>query len=495
MAGLKEKQDVSDFFDLGGTVEELEKLADAAPVFEPTEPVSGHSATNAVCVRNFEFVFVDGKRRKQAIRPTQIGQEVLKQSEGWPKRVGQLLFVDVDGSICFLPDNDTLFAWLAELGPVHWSTGTAFDGQQLTPKGEFHAHLRNVSEGFVQAEALPHQPPMENVYYAWRKPDGYTPDGSHLERLVGFFDNVETADDEALVRAMFITPLWGGLPGTRPAFAVMASDRGFGKSTLTDALGELYGMIEVEPNGRNEDRVVTRLLSEAALVQRVVRIDNIKGGMSSGLLESLITTQRISGHRMYQGEASRPNTLTFLLTGNTIRLSRDMAERSFTIRLARPTPRPSWREDLFAFIRENRERIIADSIHLLKQEPYRTGARDRWQSWTDEVLSRCTDDPEAVVRLNQARRDDCDDELDEAQVIGAAITDHLNIETTVKDFVSSSKMTEIVNTALNVKWTSKKVANAMRGHIEAGRLPGIEKIKTRRARGYEIRDGCDACDG
>ena len=299
-------------------------------------------------------------------------------------------------------------------------------------------------------------------------------------------DNPELPEDTVLIRAMFLTPAWGGLPGTRPAFAIMSADRGYGKTTLCDAAGAIFGAIDFEPNGRNEDKIVSRLLTPGALTRRVVRIDNLKSSVSSGLLEGLITTPQISGHRLYQGEATRPNTLTFLLTGNTLRLSRDLAERSFVIRLAKPTPRPEWRDEVFSFIHEYRQRILADVVQALCARPQTKDGRDRWQSWVDGVLSRVTANAPAVLEQNQVRRGEMDVALEEAETIWFAIKQHLSEQFGGSTFIDAATMTNVVIKALNVRWTANRVGRVLAGHIEAGRLPGVQKTRTTIAKGFDI---------
>src|SRR5690606_18579127 len=104
------------------------------------------------------------------------------------------------------------------------------------------------------------------------------------------------------------------------------------------------------------------------LTKRLVRVDNVKGSAGGALIESLITTREISGHRLYSGEASRPNFLTWTATANTPRLSRDLADRAFIIRLRKPEPRPGWRETVLGFANVHRDRILADIVHELRQE-------------------------------------------------------------------------------------------------------------------------------
>ncbi|MCC6487165.1 MAG: bifunctional DNA primase/polymerase [Candidatus Hydrogenedentes bacterium] len=426
----------------------------------------------------------DGKPRKQGQRLTDISANLFRITGAWPKRVGKLLFYDDGGTIRFLETCESLCAWIGERCDLQWGSGAGVGSNQLTPKSEFYAHLQYAAESFEAVESLPHEPRITTSYYAWCPPAGYTPTGDRLAALLQFFDNTENPADRDLIMAAFLTPAWGGLPGTRPAIAITAPDRGCGKTTLAEAIGELYGGIcQIQPHG-NEENVVSRLLSPDCLLTRVVSIDNIKNGLSSALLESLITTAVISGHRWYHGEARRENNLTWVLTANCLRLSRDLSDRSFFIRLRKPSPTPDWRERLFTFIRKNRHEIIADIIHELLRQPCTHTARDRWQSWVDGVLARVTNDPLAVVELNQKRRDQHDDDLEQA----ADIWDALKIEPSEYSdgFLPSSRVLAIVNRALGVVWKTKTLANVIDGHIEAGRLPGVSRGRKTAGKGYYI---------
>ena len=50
----------------------------------------------------------------------------------------------------------------------------------------------------------------------------------------------------------------------------------------------------------------------------------------------MITTDIISGKRLYMGEGRRPNTITHVITLNGASLSKDLAQRCIPIKLARP---------------------------------------------------------------------------------------------------------------------------------------------------------------
>jgi len=428
---------------------------------------------------------------------------------GWPKRMDDLPFTDDGGDIRWMQTADAFFAWLGELATVQWAGGMGHDGTQLTPKAEVFAHVRFRAERVDAVEVLPHEPVMDGVYYAWRKPD-YVPDGKYLQGLIDFFPNAEKPIDRILIRAMFMTPCWGGLPGTRPAFAVIADDRGSGKSCLTDALCNLYGHVELEPTVKGEERIISRLLTPESLTKRIVRMDNVKSLTSSALLESLITARVISGHRLYSGEAQRRNTLTWVITGNGMRLSRDLADRAFIIRLTKPELTPGWEDSLTDYIRRYRDLILSDIIARLKAAPVAHSGRDRWQAWTDGLLARAVpeDGPNtaaAVIKANQTRRNECDDDLEEAVVIRDAIFAALDAaieanrakpapfetrlgkdEDTECFFVSTSDVTPIIREALSVNWTTKTVSMVLKSHCAAKHIDGIEFVRERTARGFIV---------
>jgi hypothetical protein len=85
-----------------------------------------------------------------------------------------------------------------------------------------------------------------------------------------------------------------------------------------------------------------------------------------------------------------------------------------------------------------------------------------------------------VVAQNQARRNDADDDLEEAAMIADALKSKARL------FLTNTEACEAVNQALHVTWTTSRVTRRIRGHIEASRLPGIEQIRTSTARGWNV---------
>jgi len=188
------------------------------------------AATGDAALRNYDEIEVVDENgnlstAKKAIPILHIRKALTSQTDDWPRRVGDLLFVDEYGAIRYLETSESAFAWLHERFRLYWAPGQDVDGKALLTKREFACHLQAVSTDYDAVEDLPHEPEMDGHYYAWRPPDSYEPTGEHLDGLLSFFDNPETEVDRTLIRAAFLTPAWGGLPGKRPAFAVLAPDR------------------------------------------------------------------------------------------------------------------------------------------------------------------------------------------------------------------------------------------------------------------------------
>ncbi|MBI5092935.1 MAG: hypothetical protein HZB26_10900 [Candidatus Hydrogenedentes bacterium] len=482
LPGLPEKGDIIDWQAAGHTREELQALVAAAPEWIPVETATTRSERPTLANYRIEPTMDEsGKPRKVAVPLPEITRALLDVADGWPKRINDRLFVDTGGAIRHLSTPDSLFAWIGEGHTVAWPGGTDADGNTLTPKAEFFESLRASVDAFQSVEEFPHEPEIAGSYYAWKILTNYKADGEALNGLLAFFDNAETPADRVLIRAMFLTPAWGGLAGLRPAFIITAPDRGYGKTTLADAVGSLYGgAIDLEADEARDERLKSRLLGDAALSKRVLRVDNVKTSQSSTQLEALITSSVISGHRLYAGETARPNYLTTIVTGNTVRLSRDLADRAFVIRLAKPKARPGWSENLGAYLESRRDHILADIVAELRKPVAATEARDRWQSWTSNVLARCTPGAAAIVAANQARRNECDDDLEEASLILDALRSR------GLSFLTAAVATTVVNEALHVQWTTNKVTRRIQSHVEAGRLSGIERYNTGNTRGWNV---------
>jgi len=434
--------------------------------------------------------------------------QILDTSNGWPRRIGNLLFFDRDGEICFMEKPPAFFSWMADYGSLSWRTGLSCDNISFVTKEEMMAYTVSHCESYEDIANLPHEPVIPGFYYSWRPLEHYQPTGEYFAKLLSFFTNVETVCDGLLVKAMFMTPAWGGPLNKRPAFAITAPDRGCGKSTLAEAVGLLYnGLIDINLSKRAEEEIIQRLLTPSARLQRVVRIDNIKGEVNSALLDTLITATHISGKQMYTGDARRVNTLVYILTGNGLRLSRDMAERCFIIKLTKPQYIADWEAKTTQFIVKYRDEILMDIIALLQQPAPHTEAKDRWMQFVAEVLARAADDdaaPIATCMLNSTRREGSDTDIEEAEILLESIKNISNSagESMGKGwvFLPRNVVVNACNDALNLRLPTRTILAILRDHVNAGRMRDQLRVdhKTNGQRGVLYKrdeDGLFGADG
>jgi hypothetical protein len=221
--------------------------------------------------------------------------------------------------------------------------------------------------------------------------------------------NYATDADRVMLKAMFMTPFWGGGGGARPAFLIDGlendplGNRGIGKTSITDALSLLCGDCVDMGKKTDPEDVKKRLLTCGDV--RLVRMDNIKSSnLSNEALESLITIRRVNGHRMFIGYASIPNWFTYVMTFNDAEMSRDMAQRTMVIRLRRPTYTSNWITDVSNFIEKNRVKIIQDIAAELVRESAEGETATRFPAWERQVLVKAAGDHLGDV-INNIKRE------------------------------------------------------------------------------------------
>ncbi len=456
-------------------------------VEDAIEDLAPNEVANGVQV---EFTDEEGaiRRKTEALTMAQILQRLEQQTNGWPRAIGNTLFVhDSTHGIAFLDKPADLFGWFQQrVGHVTWCQGPSFVKQ-----GELFSEVRRTSKRYVSIEDLPHEPKMEGHYYACE--DTATGDCESLKWLLHRF-NPSTDVDFWLMLAAFVTPVWGGPAGCRPVF-VPTSDagRGTGKSTFVEMVGAVYnGALQFS---HNEDfaTIKTRLLSPDALTKRVALQDNVKThNYSWGEFEGLVTAHTIGGKRMYVGEASRPNTITWFITLNGASLSTDMAQRSIIIKVDKPERSGTWEEETRQFIETNRKKIIADCVAILREPiEHKLDQFSRWATWERDILQRFPDCNE-IQKVILERQGSVDVESEEADIIETHFSEQLerlgyDVDAS-KVFLPSQLAARWYGWATNQRDTSVISASRMLTQLSTeGRLRRIGVAKGRagsRGRGF-----------
>ena len=141
--------------------------------------------------------------------------------------------------------------------------------------------------------------------------------------------------DRALGEAAVLTLFWGGTPGARPCFLIRGPEdddpslmgRFVGKTTFVEVIASLVGGL-VDLLEDDDIPTLKSVCFPMRTGKRILRIDNVKTvRMGWSGLESMITSDVISGKQLYCGDGSRPNTVTPFITMNGGSLSKDMSTR------------------------------------------------------------------------------------------------------------------------------------------------------------------------
>ncbi len=336
---------------------------------------------------------------------------IFRATGGWPKRVENSLFAQEGEAVRWLDSTPSLFGWLSHrCGLIQWSRA-----QGCVTKDETAARLRQAAEEFASVESFPHIPPIPGRYYTWQVAAPGA--GETVGRLLEFFCP-ETPEDRQLFLAALITLAWGGLPGTRPAFMWTAkTGRGRGKTRAAQFSARTFGgHLDISPN-EDVGQIKARLLTAEASRYRVALLDNVKTTRFSwGELEALITSDTISGRRLYVGNSNRPNDITWFVTLNGASLSTDLAQRIVEIRLRDPTFDATWDERVAQFIDRNQLDIIADLAGILQRPAQPLPQHSRWACWESQVLARL-DNPAGLIGLIHRRRGEVDAEQEEGEIL------------------------------------------------------------------------------
>jgi hypothetical protein len=423
----------------------------------------------------------------------EIGRELFKITDGWPRRVGPLLFAPRDYQAQFLETPSQLFAWIGTYldEPIEWMD----QGVEMVSRKVFHDYLCLTVPEYAAVETVPHEPPRDKHFYLHPPPAGG--DGSAFKRLLDFFCPA-SAVDRALLAASFLTPFWGGQPGARPAFLIEAEEgaedggRGVGKSSVALMAGYLAGGHLDISASLDFEKVKSRLLSPTALALRLALLDNVKIlKFSWAEFEGLITDDVISGWRLYHAEAQRPNTITWFITLNRASLSKDLAHRCVIIRVKKAPYDDSWGSRVRQFIDAHRQEIVGDILALLRAETPKLGKHSRWGPWEAGVLAH-VENPEACQAEIARRRGEVDGDQEEADLVREALVEELRSRRHDPDtevlFIPSKVAATIYNEALD------KEENTPRASMFLATLTIPELRRARRTgvrRGF-IWTGCQS---
>lgn len=475
---LPEKGDIIDWLDAGGTAEQLNELIAAAKPVDEVLPLETDASEKLPPIANHTVVFEGDEPKILPVSISEIVTEITSRSNGFPKRVGQALFVKQgETGISWLQNPAALFGWIGRVDgqPVNFKRQG-----HLHSQAEVYAELQMSAEEYSAVETLPHFPPIPGHYYVGG--DVIPGDGTTLEALVDRY-SPESEIDRDLMIAAFATPFWGGPGGKRPIFVITSdAGRGAGKSTLAEHIAAIAGgHVEISPK-EDISLIKQRLLSPEGVMKRVAILDNLKSlRFSSAEFEALVTAKTISGKRMYVGEGQRPGTITFILTVNGASFGRDISQRSVMIKIAAPKRSADWSSETLKFIEDNREALIADIAAFLQGPKAPLTRYTRWSDWERDVLCRLPE-PDEAQRVIIDRQQISDAEDEEIGLIQEEIESRLRAIGYFPDtdcvHIPSLLMAEWINEITKDRQSTTAITRRLKQGIDEGVITHLRVNKT-----------------
>lgn len=370
-----------------------------------------------------------------AVPADQIAGAIRDTFGGWPKSIGGMLVTlnkrrGADGlptasSLRWMNTHSKLTAWIHGVCSLFMHNGQCIDLETregttpVTRQELYDALAETDADGFAfrSVELLPHEPKVPGVCYV--ECNLPNPTGAALREFLDRM-NPATEMDCQKIKAMLGTCFWGGDAGSRPMFIIASDDgRGAGKTTLAQAVGDIAGGAIGFFEGEDPDTFRQRLLSDSALSSRVVVLDNLKSVLSSGWLEAMVTSPCIEGKKMFFGQMSKPNHMTWIVTANVPTFSADLASRAVVIKLGKPQYGGGFDEWLATFMRTRRAELIADVLDWLRSpvaSEIPVPEQDRFGRWQRAILQRLPDG-RAIAADVKAQRSELDSEADQADEV------------------------------------------------------------------------------
>lgn len=368
---------------------------------------------NAVSLKNYQIIgYSDsGKPILAAVRPREIKDMLLLKTGGWPKRLGDALFVKNEIELTFLRDGN-LLPWVMTFMDVDWQEKSGF-----VSKTEFHRFLGQTCENYRAVYNYPVFPERSDIYVNYSAAPNGSQDGGMLDKFIDFFLPASELDRK-LIKAFILTAFWSNTSGKKPLFLICAdtddekNGRGVGKTTLVNTIAALAGGY-IDANLKMSQKELFESIAQQSH-KSIVRFDNVKKQkVSLDVLEALITSDEVQGRVNYTGFVSMANKFTVAMTYNNPSLSQDLAERSIMIQLRRPEAYDaSWAERLETFVKENRAAIY-ESVRLHFELPItRIQSNHRFSLWFDQIAARAGIVSEDVSKIKQASAEINADEED-----------------------------------------------------------------------------------
>lgn len=213
----------------------------------------------------------------------------------------------------------------------------------------------------------------------------------------------ETPSDRLAYLGMMLTPLLRPFaPAPYKMCLIEASQPGSGKTFLARVLKTLHGGVFRSEMPRDEaemNKVITAILD--VTTSPVIIFDNATGVIRSSTLSGLLTSDRWEDRRLGTGNlVNASNDRLWVITGNNINVTGDLARRTLRARIDAGVPHPERRTnfaipDFESWVRDNRGGLLWALLVLIRHwfrqgrpdgEPRGADVYNRWANTVDGIL-------------------------------------------------------------------------------------------------------------
>ena len=399
LPGAKEHDDIVDWLDRGGTVQDLQKLIDEAPtaIGDPAremvevspdehivvakalvglakDPALFHRAGRLVHVIKTKsddeedgIIRAAGTPRIQPVAAPHLRERISAQCYFF-KRIGE---GESERDVQVSPPRVVVDAIYSR---GFWGPLRSLSGIIETPILRKDGSILD-SPGWDEATGLIYDPSGEiPVIPSSPGRDEAIRARDMLLDLVCDFP-FATAAHRAAWMAGVLTPFARrAFSGPAPMFVIDANVRGSGKSMLTDIPALLLTGREMPrlSNPSDDDEARKRITALMVAGDPLVLIDNIVGLLGSGALDAALTSTIWKDRRLGGSEIIEvPARIVWFATGNNVQMSCDTSRRSCHIRLESPLENPEERTgfkypDLIARVKRDRLQLLTACLTILR---------------------------------------------------------------------------------------------------------------------------------
>lgn len=430
-------KDASDWFDAGGTVEQLREYAEAAPRYSlPMEPADLSRSTGGI---HQPSILVDTDEHRvvsETIAALKVDPDLYQRGGTLVRVIRDRQSVDgilrCEGSamIQILPaaslrERMTRFAAFHKLDrsraavPAHpplWLVSAV----EARAEWEGIRHLMGVSDapilrpdgsiwqtpGYDERTGVLFEPAPGASFPPVPEEVNIDDADAALNRLLDVVRDFPFESDEhkAAWLAALLTPLARfAFTGPSPLFLIDANIRGAGKGLLAQTIGHIVlgREMPVSSYSRDSDEMRKKLTAIAIAADRMILLDNLEGTFGNDALDRALTSTRWKDRILGKSEeVELPLIPAWYATGNNVQVAADTLRRILHIRLDCPEEHPEDRsgfthENLLAWIDGNRGRLLSAALTILsafikrghKSKGLRPfGGFERWSSVVREAV-------------------------------------------------------------------------------------------------------------